>query len=381
MKKKIYQICTKCVMDTTDPDIQFDEQGICNHCHSYQKRWDESIQPLRDDTESLSRILDKVKKEGHGKRYDSILGVSGGVDSTYTALLAKEYGLRPLVVHLDNGWNSETATQNINNIIDRLGFDLHTHVIDWPEFRDIQLSLLKASVVDLEVVTDHAIFAIIRKLVRKYNIKYNITGFNFETEAILPKAWRWNKLDWLNIKSIHEQFGSVPFKTFPHIGFFKKWYSDKILNLLPVKILNYYPYNKEEAKRRIAEELGWQDYGGKHYESIITRFYQGYILPRKFGIDKRKAHLATLINSNQISRTAALEELKTAPYDPNQLKIDKEFVLKKFQLSEKAFEDLMELPIQPHTAFPSYTTKHYENQIRFFKTIRPVTQLIKKVTT
>ena len=181
MEQRKYQMCNKCVMDTTDTEISFDGDGVCNHCHSYARRWNDLVKPLRDDPHSFDKMIEQIKKDGAGKRYDCILGISGGVDSTYLALLTKDYGLRPLVIHLDNGWNSEIATRNINNIIDKLGVDLYTHVINWEEFRDLQMSLLKASVVDLELVSDHAVFAVIYGLARKYDIKYNLNGFNIET--------------------------------------------------------------------------------------------------------------------------------------------------------------------------------------------------------
>ena len=372
-----YRQCSKTLMDTiADPNITFDQNGVSNYWHTYQKLEQQKVHKGEEGLSKIERIFDKIKQEGKGKPYDCITGVSGGVDSTYLAYITKKYGLRPLIIHLDNGWNSEIATRNINNIIETLGFDLYTHVIDWEEFRDLQLSFLKASVVDLELTSDHAIFSVIYDLAVKHKIKYMLSGFNVVTEGILPSAWRWNKMDWLNIKAIHKKFGKTPLRTFPHISFSRKVYLDKVLSFETIQPLNYLPYNKEEIKKVITEEMGWQDYGGKHYESIITRFYQGYILPEKFRIDKRKAHLSTLIAAGQLSKEQALEEISKPIYDPQTLQMDKEFVLKKFELSEDEFQKIMKAPIHPHNKYDSYETKHYKYHKQFFDTIAPIRKVI-----
>lgn len=362
-----------------DPDITFDENGVCNYYHLYNRRVRDFFVGGEEGRKQLEEIFDQIRRDGEGKKYDCITGISGGVDSTYMAYLCKEYGLRPLIVHLDNGWNSEIANQNINNIIDKCGFDLHTHVIDWDEFRDLQLSFLKASVIDLELTSDHAIFATIYQQARKHKIKYLLNGFNITTEGILPQAWRWFKYDWLNIRSIQSQFGTRKLKTFPHVGFSKKFYYDVVLKTVPITPLNFLDYNKEEAKEVISRELGWRDYGGKHFESIITRFYQGYILPEKFGVDKRKAHLSTLIASGQMTRDEALEELKKPAYDPAMMAEDREFVLKKFGLTEAEFDALMNEPVKAHTEYPSYITSHYRYHENIMKAISPLTRMVKRV--
>lgn len=374
-----YQICTKTVMDNSaDPGIRFDKDGVCNYYHLYQKRVDRFFVGGDEGQRQLEALFARIKAEGKNEKYDCITGISGGVDSTYMVYLCKKYGLRPLLVHLDNGWNSEIANQNINNIIDRCGYDLHTHVIDWDEFRDLQLSFLKASVIDLELTSDHAIFATIYKLARKYNIKYQLNGFNITTEGILPESWRWYKYDWLNIKAIHKTYGTVKLKTYPHISFSGKIYFDLIRRMQTIQPLNFIDYNKEEAKKCITEELGWRDYGGKHFESIITRFYQGYILPEKYGVDKRRAHLSTLIASGQLSRDEALHELTKPIYDERMYQEDRAFVLKKFELSDDAFEQIMKQPSRPHTDFDSYITKHYSYHERIMKSISPLTRLVKR---
>jgi N-acetyl sugar amidotransferase len=367
-------------MDTgDDPDISFNEDGICNHCTTYTYRAETFAFKGDKAKEELEKVVNQIKADGKGKPYDCVMGVSGGVDSTYMALLAKELGLRPLVLHLDNGWDSELAVKNIEHIVNKLGFDLYTWVINWEEFKDLQLSYLKASVIDLEATSDHAIVACAYHIARKHKIKHILSGFNIATEGILPKAWRWAKYDLMNLEAIHKKYGSKRLKTFPKLGFFGKIWVEVILGIRQVQMLNYVPYNKVEAKQRIIDELGWKDYGGKHFESIITRFYQGYILPRKFGVDKRKAHLSTLVNSGQLTREEALEQIQHSDYSEEQQREDKAYVVKKLGLTEAEFDTMMNEAPRPHTDFPSYETSWYIWHERFFRTISPLTRLIKWV--
>jgi N-acetyl sugar amidotransferase len=349
-KETVYQICSKCVMDTTDPDIVFDENGVCNHCHEYEEKRKLVDLPLPEKQKKLAAFVAQIKKDGEGKPYDCITGVSGGVDSTYAVYLLKQLGLRPLVVHLDNGWNSELAVQNIENIITRLGFDLYTKVLDWNEFKELQVAYLKASVLDLEALTDHAISATLYEQAAKNGIKYIMAGTNTVTEAILPVNWRYaNKTnDAVNIKAINNLFRKKPLKDFPLLSFQKYTYYYKVKKIQWFSLLDYYNYDKAEAKELIQRELGWRDYGGKHYESIITRFYQGYILPNKFNIDKRKAHLSTLIVSGQITREEALAELAKPIMEEAVLKQDLEYVPKKLGLTTEEFEQIMQQPPQSH---------------------------------
>ncbi|MFX1492343.1 MAG: N-acetyl sugar amidotransferase [Promethearchaeota archaeon] len=346
-----YQMCTRCVMDTTDPLITFDEAGICNHCTNYLKLLDRYILPEPERTIELQRIISEIQRKGKGKEYDSILGVSGGVDSTYMAYKAKELGLRSLAVHLDNGWDSKLAVTNIERVLKRLDIPLYTHVIDWEEFKDLQHAYFKASVVDIEAITDHAIYATIYDVAVKHKVKYIVDGFNLITEGILPRSWIWNKNDLVNLKDIHRRFGTKPLKTFPMLGFPRYAYLRKIRGYRSFALLNYIDYNREKAKQFLMKELGWEDYGGKHLESLFTKFYQSYILPRKFNIDKRKAHLSALILSGQTTRDAALKELEKPPYDEQELKRDKEYVLKKLSFTEDEFESLMALPVKRHDEY------------------------------
>jgi N-acetyl sugar amidotransferase len=270
--------------------------------------------------------------------------------------MLKKLGLRVLVVHLDNGWNSELAVKNIENIVTKLNLDLYTKVLNWNEFRKLQVTYLKASVLDLEALSDHAICATLYATAAKHNIKYIINGSNQATEGILPFSWRYDRklTDAVNIKSIYKLFGDGnKLKDFPLMGIEKFAWYNKIRKIQMVNMLDYLPYKKEEAKRIIQEELGWRDYGGKHYESIITRFYQGYILPRKFGIDKRRAHLATLVISGNLRRDEALEKMKEPVMDAEILRQDLEYVPKKLGLTQQEFEDIMNLPPKKHEDYPT----------------------------
>lgn len=371
-----YRQCAFTVMDNiADPDISFDSNGVCNYYHEYKKA-EESLPHGRAAEEQLAQLVQKIKTSGKDKRYDCLIGLSGGVDSTYVAYLVKQLGLRPLAVHLDNGWDSELAVKNVENIITKLGFDLYTLVVNWEEFKDIQLAYLRASVVDIEVVSDHAIFATMYKLAKQHKTGFIISGTNVVTEYIMPPGWLYQKMDFANLKDIHTQFGKLKLKTYPSFDFKKHVYYSAVLKLSPISILNYVPYNKKEVKEIIAKELGWRDYGGKHYESVFTKFYQAYILPEKFKIDKRKAHLSTLICSGQMTKEEALQELEKPLYNSHELKADKEYVLKKFGLSEKAFDDIMKLPIRKHSDFKT-DARLKEGYMNFLKKTEPLRKAVK----
>ena len=345
-------ICAKCVMDTTDPDIQFDEHGVCNHCRSYDRVIGEAVFSGEDGARRLRETVDKIKREGANKKYDCVIGVSGGVDSTYVAYKVKRLGLRPIAVHLDNGWDSELAVKNIENTLTRLDIELYTYVIDWIEFRDIQLSFLKASTPDSEVPSDHAISAAVYQTAERLDINYTIWGDNYRTETHLPLAWSRGHRDWKYISSVHKQFGSVPIKTFPHSTL--RNYLRGYGQIQRVEILNYLDYVKKNAIIVLQKELDWKYYGGKHYESIYTRFYQGYILPKKFGFDKRKSHLSSLICSGEITRDEALQELENETYPVDLQEQDREYVIKKLGLTEDEFGAIMNLPKKTFSDYPSY---------------------------
>jgi N-acetyl sugar amidotransferase len=355
-------------MDTTDKDIYFNKDGICNHCLLYSIK--NSLTSDQKNT-NLNIFLKEIKKKSQNKKYDCIIGLSGGVDSTYVAYLVKKvFKLNPLAVHLDNGWNSELAVKNIENIVIKLDIDLITYVIDWEEFKDIQLSFLKSSTPDIEVPTDHAIFSILRKIRKKYKVPYIISGINSATESHHPLSWSQGHIDFLYIKSIQNKFGTKKIVTYPHGSFFTiftQYFSKHWFN-----ILDFVEYDKEKAKKIIIEDLDWVDYGGKHFESIFTRFYQGYILPRKFNIDKRKMHLSSLICSNKISKFEAIKILDSEPY-PIELQIqDLNFVLNKFNLTEDQFKYIMKSKIKSYIDYNSYygvflNSLIYKNLISLYK--------------
>ena len=347
-----YRQCSFSVMDTiADPDIQFDTEGISNYYYAYKSAEAEHVFTGQLGQQKLEALAAEIKAAGKNQTYDCIMGLSGGVDSTYVAYIAKQLGLRPLAVHFDNGWNSELSVMNIENIVSKLGLDLFTYVINWEEFKDLQLAYLKASVVDIEAITDHAIFATLYRLAGEKNIKYILSGTNVQTENTLPKTWIFPKADHINIQSIHKAYGTVPLKTFPFMDAKVKRYYQKIKGVRSVSILDYALYNKQVVKELIQRELGWRDYGGKHYESIWTRFYQGYILPTKFKIDKRKAHLSDLIFGGQITKEEALAELQKPIYDLEQQKMDYAFVLKKLDLTQAEFDAILQMLPRSHYDF------------------------------
>lgn len=348
-----YQICTRCIMDTSDPDISFDANGVCNHCKEADLMINNVLHDPRRE-EKLNQLVSEIKSEGQSKPYDCIIGVSGGVDSTYVAYLVKKIGLRPLAVHLDNGWNTEISVRNIEKTLESLDIDLFTFVIDWEEFKDLQVSFLKASVPHAEHPTDHAIMAILHKVAAQQGVKYILRGSNISTESYGVKSWSGGQRDWKYIKNIHKRFGKVPIKTYPHISGFDIFRNRYILHQQDIAILDYVTYIKEEAMGILQRELGWTYYGGKHYESLFTKFFQAYILPVKFDFDKRRIHLSALIASAQITREQALEEMKKVLYPETELKEDKAYVLKKLGLSETEFEVIIDRPIKTFWDYPSY---------------------------
>ncbi len=348
-----YQICARCVMDTSDPDIIFDEEGVCNHCHRYEQLLPSRVYSADEAPKKLEELVSTIKNHGKGNEYDCIIGVSGGVDSTYVAYLVKKLGLKPLAVHFDNGWNSEIAVRNIEKTLDRLSIDLYTYVINWEEFKDLQKAFLSASTPDGEIPTDHAINALLFREASKRGIKYIINGMNFASESMAVPAWAYGHSDWKYINSVYATFGSRVLKHYPYYSFIHLFYWTFIKKIKVISILNYVPYKKNEALKVLKKELDWVDYGGKHYESVYTRFYQGYILPKKFNIDKRRGHVSDLVLSGQISRKQALEELEKPVYEEALLRQDKPFVIKKLELSAESFETLMKLPVKSFKDFPN----------------------------
>lgn len=359
-----HAICNRCVMDTTDPGISFHKDGQCNHCLQYDQRTATHVHSGEEGYGLLEAIVRQIKGQGAGKTYDCVIGVSGGVDSTYVAWKVKQLGLRPLAVHLDNGWDSEIAVGNIKVALKHLGIDLHTEVLDWEEFKDIQRSFLLASTPDAEVPTDHAIFACLYHTATRLGVRHVITGTNIRTESHLPPAWSQGHFDYGYIKDVHRQFGTRPIRTFPHYSFYQYLtrfrHSHQTLD-----ILDYLDYSKTEALKLLQAELGWRDYGGKHHESVYTRWYQGVYLPRKFGYDKRKSHLSSRICSGEFGRDFALTELSKPAYDPALQEQDHEYVAKKLNFSQTEFRTIMAAPPRSYLEFWSYEKRTSRPWFRF----------------
>jgi len=350
-----YQGCSRCVMDTTASDIVFDEQGVCNYCRTFEKRLADARAQVQDLQAHRDEFISIVKADGRGKEYDCIIGVSGGVDSSYALYLAVKQGLRPLAVHLDNGWNSELASNNIANLINTLNVDLYTHVIDWEENRDMQCSFFKAHVVDIELLMDNAMLALNYQQAAKYGLKFILSGCNTATEGMsIPPGWNHFKYDVRNIRKIHQKFGSIPIKTHPLFSGFDWLKYNYLIGIKWVSFLDYFPYNKAEALELLQRECQYTPYPYKHYESVFTRFYQGYILPRKFGYDKRRVHLSTLIVSGQMTREDAVKLLNESTYpDLKQEEQDRIFVIKKLGFTEEAFNRYIDQPELPHEPYGS----------------------------
>ena len=356
-----YRICRRCVMDTSDPEITFDGQGVCKHCHAYDRLLSECVVRGGEGRRQLAAIADRIKEQGRGRRYDCVIGLSGGVDSSYVAYIVTQLGLRPLAVHLDNGWNSEAAVRNIEHIVKKLHLDLYTHVLDWEEFRRLQVSFLRASTPDSEIPTDHAIVAVLYKTARRHGVRWLIEGANVVTEAMIPRTWSHGHFDWRYIRHVNAMFGGTTLATYPHLTAYDFEVRFRMRNLQRIQLLHYVDYRKLDAIETLKKELGWVPYGRKHYESIYTRFYQGYILPTKFGFDKRRPHLSCLVNNGEMTRDQALAELKEPAIPGGQLREDRAFVLKKLGLTDGEFEAIMALPRKTFWDYPSYETELYRS--------------------
>ncbi len=357
MKKK-YKSCSRCVMDTSAKEIDFDEQGVCSFCKEYEKNSLSDLHNSLEDQIKLKKFFEKLKVKRSKHKYDCLIGVSGGVDSSYVAyILKKEYKLNPLAIHLDNGWNSELAVSNVESLMNKLNIDLITHVLDWNEFKDIQLSFIKSSISNIEIPTDHAIWAILLRTASSMKIPYIIAGNNVVTESIMPKTWLYQSKDSKLIKSIYKKFGSKnKIKNMPLLSNFDYIYFLIFKRIKWIPLLNYIDFNKQKAKMILIKELGWRDYGGKHYESIFTRFFHSFYLVNKFGYDLRKPYLSALICSGQISKEEALKELSSPPASSEIIKSDKSYVSKKLNLTEIELDQVLS---KENKLFSDYPNSNY----------------------
>jgi N-acetyl sugar amidotransferase len=347
-------------MDTTHAEIEFDAHGVCNYCHGYDAIVARTPSPVQAAA-ILESSLARIRADGKRGDYDCILGLSGGVDSSYLALKCKDWGLRPLLIQFDNGWNSELAVHNIHAVCKTLGFDLHTEVVDWSEFRDLQMSFIRAGVANIEAPSDHGIFACMYRMSRRHRVRWVITGVNFATEACNPLGEKAKRVfsygysygDLLHLRALHRRFGSRPLKTFPTMGtLLRRGYefSGLIRRFDP---LNYMNYNKADAIAELQQRAGWRPYPRKHFESVITRFHQSYFLPVKFGMDKRRLHLSGLIWSGQLSREQARHELAEPICPPELLNQDREYVLKKFGITRSELDMIMSSTPHDYSEYPN----------------------------
>jgi N-acetyl sugar amidotransferase len=341
-------------MDDSDPSISFDEKGVCSHCRSFDEYSSRRWFPNEEGRKHLEVLLSRIKKAGVNKEYDCILGLSGGVDSSYLAYITKGWGLRVLAFHVDAGWNSELAVKNIELLVKKCNLDLVTHVVDWQEVQDIQRAFFKAGVANQDIPQDHVFFATLYKFAVKKDIKYVLLGNNYAAESIMPKSWGHNAMDLRHLKSIHKLFGSKKLKTFKTIGFLNYYlFMPYIYGLKLVEPLNYMVYDKSEARELLKNNVCWKDYRQKHGESRFTKFFQNYYLPKKFGFDKRKAHLSSMILSQTMTRDEALLELQKPLYDPFEFEEDRDFIIKKLGMSREEFEIIISAPPKSHYDYPS----------------------------
>lgn len=331
-------------MDTSDSNIVFDEKGWCDYCNNYHVNILPHWHPDEQGKQELLKIVEKIKQDGKGKDHDCLIGLSGGVDSSYVAYLAKQYGLRPLLFHVDAGWNSQQAVNNIEKMVDGLGFDLYTEVVDWQEMKDLQLAFFKAQVPHIDTPQDHAFLTALYNFGAKNGFKYVLTGANYSSECIRePLEWHYHASDLRQLKDIHRQFGTRPLKTFPMAGIFKfKIFYRFFYGMKVIKPLNNVKFIKEEAMQELVDKFGWQKYAHKHYESRFTRFYEGYWLPTKFGFDKRRAHFSSLILTGQLSREEALEKIGIKAYDDATVEQDFEYIATKLGLTTAELKAIMQ---------------------------------------
>lgn len=361
MNNRQFQVCTHCVMDTTDSKIMFDENGVCDHCLDFEKNVKPNWHTDDRGDADLKKIIAKIKEDGKGRDFDCIIGMSGGADSSYLLHVAvKEYGLRPLVFHVDGGWNSQIAVNNINVMIEKLGLDLYTEVINWEEMKDFQLAYFKAGVANIDVPQDHAFVATLYNFAAKYKIKYILNGGNISTECVRnPLEWIYYGTDMAQIRDIRKQFGTNPMKTYPFSSVLRhKLYLRYIQKVQVVKPLNYFPYIKERAMQVLADEYGWIPYPQKHFESRFTKFYEGYWLPKKFGYDTRKVQYSSLILTGQMTREEALQKLKSPAISDDDAKHDFEYIATKLDISVEE--------LQKYFDQPNKTYKDYKNQQSLF---------------
>jgi N-acetyl sugar amidotransferase len=354
-------------MDTSDPCISFDADGVCSHCHEFEEKTRKDWFPNEEGKDRLDQMIDQMRKRGRGKEYDCILGLSGGIDSSYMALKIKDWGLRPLVVHVDAGWNSELAVGNIEKIVTHCQYDLHTHVVDWEDMRDLQIAYLRAGISNQDVPQDHIFFSSLYHFAIDNNIQYILSGGNIATEGIMADSWHeGSAMDSINLKAIHRRFGGRKLRSYKTISFAQYYlYYPLIKKMRTLRPLNFIPYDKKMAVDELREAIGWRDYGRKHGESLFTKVFQNDFLVRKYGFDKRKPHLSSLIASGQMTREEALAEMAKPLYDPEEREIDLDFFCKKLRITRAEYEAFIDGPKSSY-----YDYDNWEGRYRMLKKIQ-----------
>ncbi len=354
-----YQICANCVMDTSDSQISFDENGVCDHCRGFKEHVEPKWHPDATGEQMFAKVVDKIKQDGKGRDFDCILGMSGGLDSSFLLHKAvKDFGLRPLVFHVDGGWNTDIAVSNIQSLVDGLGLDLYTEVINWNEMRDFQLAFFKAGVPHLDIPQDHAFIATLYNFADKHKIKYILNGGNISTECVRnPLEWLYYGTDMKQLADIRKKFGTVPMRTYPFSSVLRhKFYLRYIRGVEVVKPLDWMDYTKQMARQTLADLYGWKPYPQKHFESRFTRFYEGYWLPERFGYDTRRVQFSSLILTGQMRREEALGELSKPAYDPETIEHEFDYIARKLGITS---EELRHYFTMPKKSYADYKNQRW----------------------
>lgn len=358
-------------MDRSDPQIEFDARGVCDHCRGFEEHVRPKWHPDATGRRKLTETIEQIRASGRGKDFDCIIGMSGGLDSSYMLhLVVTEFGLRPLVFHVDGGWNTDIAVNNIQVLVEKLGLDLYTEVINWPEMRDFQLAFFKSGVPHIDIPQDMAFIATLYQFANKHGVKYILNGGNISTECVRnPLEWLYHGTDMAQISDIRRRFSTVEMKTYPFSNiFFHKFYLRYIKRMKVVKPLDWLPYTKAMAQKTLTETYGWKAYPQKHFESRFTRFFEGYWLPERFGYDTRKVQYSSLILTGQMTRSDALQKLKTPAYDPETIEHEFDFIARKLEISSEE--------LRRYFTMPRKTYHDYKNQDQVFKLGARVLQLI-----
>ena len=365
-------ICQVCIMDDSDPAIEFFGEQGCNHCLRAKERLASELFHGEMGAQKLAHLMNKIKAAGRGKPYDCVIGISGGVDSSHVLVKARELGLRPLAVHIDTGWNSELAVHNIRELMNRLGIDLVSNVIDWNEIRALQRACLNVPLVDIEIVSDHTIFATLYRLAAKHDIGYILAGMNLATESIMPRAWAYDKRDAKHLMRVYERFGEgLKLRSYPFLFPLRFLYYIFVKRIRVISLLNYVDYDKASALEDLSAHYGYRPYANKHGESVFTRFYQEYYLPQKFGFDKRRAHYSSQIAAGQLSRNEALALMQKPLFAAGEAELERAYVLKKLGFSDEQFEAIMRKPAIAHSALPTNAW--------MFDLKNPVTRFVRRI--